>query len=291
MDRAMQRPTIEVRSSHSSRTPVYNLDKPVTPDQKGGSSVLQDEVYIKIRPRRLLKGALVVGVLFLFFFLGRWSVEAPGLHLFSDLTVTSGEDKVAVSLGSDKNVDAAVAQAKEIATATPKSSTAAVVTESSKQGLKKESVKAGTSDSSISAASNASPPDADLIDEKVVTTYSKVAVSVGSVKVDWKETWGKIIQLQYTIKNNEEGTIKPSYFMMLVENYEDVPKKILLPLSHQKVAAGQMVSGAVNVPQGFAYSESTAGKLDSVRITVTLVDAAGKTMSGYTKEYNLAGSK
>lgn len=125
--------------------------------------------------------------------------------------------------------------------------------------------------------------------ETIITSYSKVSVTINRVITEWKVTWGKIIKVDYTIKNDESGTIKPVYFIMHVEGYEDVNKKITLPPSSQSVDAGQSYSLTVNVPQGFSYSPVTAGDLANVLVTLSLYDESDKAMATSQKEFNLQG--
>jgi hypothetical protein len=125
-----------------------------------------------------------------------------------------------------------------------------------------------------------------IIEEKIITSYSKVALAIESIHKDWKGTWGKITQLQYTIKNNEEGTVKPAYFIMTVEGYDDIAKTINIPLI---IKAGQSYTGNVNIPQGFAYNAVTAGNLANVRVTLVMFDASDKSMASFVKEYDLNG--
>ncbi|MDO8656860.1 MAG: hypothetical protein Q7K45_06490, partial [Nanoarchaeota archaeon] len=136
---------------------------------------------------------------------------------------------------------------------------------------------------------NTTTEENTTVEEPIITTYTKVAVAINDVDFDWKETWGKITKVDYTIKNTETGTIKPDHLGMLVEGYDDFEKKIPLPLSSKTIKAGESASSKVQVPMGFSYSPVTAGDLTTVEITFTLYDADNKVMTSFKTAYNLNG--
>jgi len=130
----------------------------------------------------------------------------------------------------------------------------------------------------------------DSAPEEIITKYSKVALATSGAKVEWHETWGKINQLALTIKNNEAGTIKPSYLIMNVEGYDDFDKRIDLPSALQLVKAAEKVEATVNVPNGFAYNQVTAGDLANVHVLVKMYDDKDTVITSYDREFNLNGS-
>lgn len=258
--------------------------------ESSGNSSLDREVTIRIRPRSLLKGGISILILVLVFFLGRWSVDPS-------------------SLGSATVESAAVAELEEAAVPEPveveeedsssfsltgflsglfgsssekEDVTAAAVAETATQNATNTSTEETT-------VENATTESAAEPEEPIIITYTKVAVAINDVDFDWKETWGKITKVDYTIKNTEGGTIKADHLGMLVEGYDDFEKKIPLPLSSKTVKAGQTASSKVQVPQGFSYSEVTAGDLTEVVITFTLYDVDNKIMASFKTAYNLKG--
>ncbi len=221
------------------------------------------EIHLSIKPWKLIKFFLVLVLLSGLFFAGRWSVTGAD-GLFSSST---------------------------------KAPTAAVVAENTAPSVpaKVEPVVAAPAVAPV-AVVNTTPPAAsadvskDAVPEEVITKYSKVALATSGAKVEWHETWGKINQLALTIKNNEAGTIKPSYLIMNVEGYDDFDKRIDLPKTIQLIKAGEKIEGTVNVPNGFAYNQVTAGDLANVHVLVKMYDDKDTVITSYDREFNLNGS-
>ena len=144
------------------------------------------------------------------------------------------------------------------------------------------------SDATITTPSTSTPTPAK------VPEYTKVSLAIPSVTVEIKgpnPVWGKITQIDYTIKNNEEGTIKPDYLLIAqIEGYDnDYNKKILLPTSTQTISSGKSISSSIIIPNGFTYSESTTGKVNDVTIGFVLFDSKDTPMASYAKGYDLSG--
>jgi hypothetical protein len=128
--------------------------------------------------------------------------------------------------------------------------------------------------------------------EPITKDYEKVAVSISTVNKEWMETWGRITQIGYTIKNsNTAGAVEPERIIMRVEGYDDEGAKKIIPLppSSQYIGSGKSVSKIINVPNKFSYSRQTAGNLDNVRITVVLYDKTDEVMATFSNEFNLNG--
>ncbi len=263
---------------------------------------LDREFHVKIKPRRVV-AASIVGVLFiLVFVLGRWSVdpevpdvsipdlpdvpELPSSGIFNSMTgfVTGFVESMLED--EPENVSS---------TGIPVPNTSVSDSTTTETGASASASDAASNsnltESSTTSSESAGSANTSTAEEFVVTRYSKVALAVPTAEKEWKETYGKITYLQYTIKNNEEGTIKPDYMVMHVEGYNDeaLKKKIPLMATHKEIKAGQTDSTRVLVPNGFAYAASTAGNLENVMITFQLFDAKGVLMTSYTKEYDLKG--
>ena len=131
----------------------------------------------------------------------------------------------------------------------------------------------------------------ETVEETIITDYNSVALAISDVEFDWKGTWGKITKLKYTIKNNEDGTIKPEYITLRVEGYPDEGsmKKAPLAPSSRTIKSKTAVSSVAVVTGGFSYSKTEAGDLSDVIITAVLYDASGKEMATYNKGFNLQG--
>jgi hypothetical protein len=124
-------------------------------------------------------------------------------------------------------------------------------------------------------------------EEAIITEYTSVTISLNGIETDWHETWGKITDISYTIINGEVGKIKPEYFIMRVQGYDDIEKRITLPLAAKNINSGQIYSSSIIVPNGFAYNPTTLGDLSSVPIGVIAYDANDKVIGGDTVMFSL----
>ncbi|MBI2151629.1 hypothetical protein HYU21_02790 [Candidatus Woesearchaeota archaeon] len=262
---------------HHPRNDMENgpLDKPIT---------------IKITPRKVIKSVLILGVLLAVFFLGRVtadpdsdSIDWPSFN-FTGMFAGDNDDADVekVSATKSKVTDDNAADEDTSDTSTTTASNTADTSDSA-------------ADTSNTAADNtvttadADTPTAEVDDTEYITKYTKVSIALTSVRKEWKTTWGKITDVVITIKNGEEGPIKMDHLIMEVEGYPDFEKKIPLPLSLQKIVASKTLSTSVRIPQGFAYNEGSVGDLNSVDITLTLVDTNGKEVSKVTAGISLKG--
>lgn len=276
------------------------------------SSLLNRELNINIRlkPRRLVKGLVLLLLLVVVFYLGRFTA-GPEEALTSANVVEESKVSSEEALSESKE-ESLTSKATEFVTglvsgllpefsedseedvSTPDTN-AASETSTADTATNTNSTAESLPETEVAAPANesANTSEQTTAAETVVTTYGKVALALNNVLFDWKGDWGKITKIDYTIKNNEEGTIKPSYLIMLVEGYDTeetmIKKKISLPLSGQSLGATGTYTQITNVPQGFAYNEITAGDLADVRIALSLYDASDKLMSSYNKGFDLRG--
>ncbi|MBI2102891.1 hypothetical protein HYT55_03570 [Candidatus Woesearchaeota archaeon] len=260
----------EVRRQESRQDNSFRFAEPVQAQKEQKRELVEEredrtearepraprEIHFSIRPWKVFKFFLVLVLLSGLFFTGRWSVDQNAIFDFS----SQGPTAAAVAENAAEKV---VPTTEEKVAPTETKEAAPVET-------------------------TAEEPASDA-PEVIITKYTKVALAIPSVKKDWHEDWGKITQLAITIKNNEEGTIKPAYFIMNVEGYDDFDKKVPLPTTAQTVSAGQKLEGTVNIPSGFAYNSVTAGDLASVHITTRLYDAKDVLITGYETDFNLQG--
>ena len=250
--------------------------------------VLDDSVTIRftISPRKLLKWGLVILVLLCVFFLGRYSasiscestVNAPSVEVTDTITNEGSLSKVG---GFFKSLFGGSSTTGGITA--ENNTTTAVATEEVDSAAVEETTEETAEETPEAIAEVAEEG------EPIITSYNKVALSLGEVSVDWKETWGKIKSFQYTIKNNEAGTIEPDHFVMMVEGYDDLEKIVPLPKSSKSLKAGVTASSYSTVPNGFSYSELSAGDLSSVDVTIIMYDASGKEMAQIKKSVDLSG--
>ncbi len=231
---------------------------------------IKEEMTFKIRPLPILKGVFVVLIVIAAFSLGRFTADGSSSVTGSVVAEETAEELGELDDSEELDLQAVkLLPSPEEETAETSPTAAAVV----------QPAASGDTTTESAAAEDVGP---------IVTTYTKVAFSLSGVTKKWMETWGKITQVEITIKNNEAGAIKPSYMIMNVEGYDDYDKKITLPLSAQTVRAGETLSRTILVPKGgFGYNEKTAGNLGDVIITMTLYDGNDKQMALYSRPMNL----
>lgn len=248
-------------------------------------SALDREIDIKIRPRYIVLGVIILIIALLIFFAGRWSTEDYEIslpqfnlsHTFSSLSSPSPK-----TISEPK-----IEEPKVEATPPPE------VKEEPKPEPKVEEEPTPTPEINTTVAPPAveQPPAVAPSNEteEIITKYSKVTIAISNVNFDWKDTWGKITQVSYTIKNLETGPIRIAYFTMIVKGYDDTPKKLTLPLSLHKIDAGTQISGGLNVPQGLAYSDVTISDLSNAEITFVLFDEKDAPVASFKKGFNIKG--
>ncbi len=251
--------------------------------------LLDQEISIKLRPRLIIKGLLILTFLAIIFLAGRWSIDAPNVDLSSLKTTgifsnTAAEKAAAIPIADVKTPESKTQPVVE----TPKTTTTTAATTTPTPVETKPVTPTNTTNTSTTETTTA-----PTTNEKIITKYTKVALAIPSVKVEIKgkePTWGKITSVDYTIKNNEEGTIKPDYIMISqVEGYDnDYNKKIPLPASAKTISSGKTVTSSIIVPNGFTYSEATAGKVSDVTITFVLFDEKGTAMGSFSSGYDLS---
>ena len=135
------------------------------------------------------------------------------------------------------------------------------------------------------------PEPVPVADEPIITTYTKVELSLEDITIDWKGTWGKVTKFKYKIVNKESGTIKPSYIVMRMEGYDDelAFKKITLAKGSQTIGSLKAIGSTATFPSGFAYNELETGDLSTVQITLQLYDEDGALMDAISKNMDLNG--
>lgn len=268
------------------------------------SRTLDKEVSIRFRPRTALKLLFFVVFFLISFYLGRWSLEeCPASASAPAQTLTppsvekeeSGFFSQVLSsftglFASDEEPETPPVKNTSLTNASSLNQTSSP---SSSQSTSSSSSSASASSASnTSASSSAASSSAEETDEEtetIITSYSQVFFSIDKVKTEWHDTWGKIIYFEYTIKNNEVGTIKPDRFVMNVEGYMDFDKKVPLPASSQSLKSKTTAKSTAFVPSGFAYSELSAGSLRDVEITFKLLDSSNKEMAVFKGMFDLSG--
>jgi len=238
-------------------------------------NTVNKEITIKVNPRKIGKGLLMVLLLLGVFFLGRLSV--PGTF----------------STSSDFNLVGT--------TSSPGPSSAATLEEVSQESVEtvEEVVEEAPVVEVAAAEESSAPPEeaaAEAVEEEpVITEYTNaVALAIDSVDVEWKETWGKIMSVTYTIKNGEAGAIKPHHFTMMVEGYsEDDIASFEVPYTSQKIGStvSKLDSAIVynKETKGFSYSPKQVVDLKEVEIKLFLWDGANNIIAQTKKNVDLSG--
>lgn len=252
--------------------------------------VLDEEVTIKLKlsPRKIVKWAVVVLFFISVFYLGKLTADCP----LASSPVETVEDKpddpglISSFLTAFFSKAETDANTKEGNTNLTAAATGSAVAESTVSQTETTETKEESSNNSEAVSTEEASVEEE---ENIITNYNRVSVALKDVKVDWKGTWGRIAKLVYVIKNSEEGIVKPDHFLLMVEGYDDFEKKVPLPPGSKKLKAKVTASSTATVPNGFAYSEITAGDLSDVRVTLQLYDAAGKLMTTVTKGFDLSG--
>ena len=250
--------------------PFKELPKPRQPQletDRLSESKQPKEITIKIKPWKLARGLLIILVLAGVFYLGRWSAGGDSFTLPDFSTYFSHDAGPSGLVTGDIQVNGSVAENSTVAAP-----------------LENE-----TKPAEINVSLEAKGPETF-----VTESYSKVALSLDDVYKDWKGSWGKIMGIKYTIKNNEAGTIKPHHFTMLVEGYDTgddkIEKEFEVGIGSQRVKAGQTAQDEAAVG-GFSYSPKSIpdGDLKKVRITLILYDDESKPMATYGRDVDLGG--
>ena len=233
--------------------------------QEPKQKFMEKEVKLTISPGKILKICFILLILVVVFFAGRWSIDAPvlgELSLFED----SGE----TSLDSPEETE-------ELAD------------EETSENQVEETPPDESNSNEINAAvvTNTESEEELDTDADIITNYDKIAYSLSDIRKDAKEGWGKITHLDYTIKNNDVGTIKAEYILIEVTGY-DLEKKVMLPESAKTVYPGQTVKKVTAIKNGFAYSEATSGDLTKVQVQTKLYDKNDKLISSYIRKVDLS---
>lgn len=252
--------------------------KPGEPLLKSQPSVLEKNVSISLKSVVFM--ILAVVLLSSSFLAGRYVFPS---------TVPIGSVFATINLGDNENVTV------ENATAETAEATTEEVTEATNES------------SEASTASTTDAVEADVPDEvvpvsdSVVTTYSNVKLEFTQVpRSKWYEAqgYGAINTIYYTITNNEAGTIKPSYFTVVIEGYspnDRPPTTVSVPKNTAEIVAGKKVQNAIDKTSSgkslsIAYSISQKG-VDpaNIKVTLELFDANKKSIAKAEQEFNLKG--
>lgn len=288
-------PKNQPKNSTNSSTHVSPLDKTVT-------------LKLDICPKKALKWLTVVLLLVGVFYLGRFTAN-PSANMAADIPATT-DDSVDVPAAADSSEEKSVKDdSKEessffssiLNSITGLFSASDTDTDDAEEKNRNEtnaSAAPAAENVTLAAEDNTALENAtndtvknetEEVEEIVITDYKYVKLTLDNVFKKWMGTWGKITGIEYTIINNEGGTIKPHHFVMIVEGYPDVTKEFIVPYTTEKIKSKVTLKDSAAVSGGFAYNELTAGDLSSVDIQLYLYDASGKVIASTLKAANLQG--
>ncbi|MEW5897460.1 MAG: hypothetical protein AB1668_07230 [Nanoarchaeota archaeon] len=282
------------------------------PAHPAHDSVLDKTVTFKINvcPRTALKWFLFVLVMVTVFFLGRFTATptanmAADLPLITensaDVSVAASDDSAEKNSTEEKSEEdgpsffssllnsitglftASDDDAGNVSTKNETNASAAPALENVTVTAEETAVENET------AVNDTAKNETEEVEEIVITDYKYVKLTLDSVYKKWMGTWGKITGIEYTIVNNEGGTIKPHHFIIIVEGYPDVNKEFIVPYTTEKIKSKVTLKDSAAVSGGFAYNEKTAGDLTGVDIQLYLYDASGKVIASTLKSVNLQG--
>ncbi len=255
--------------------------------------LLKDEIHLTFHPRKLVHGVFLLAIIALAFFVGRWSVDTSALPSVETITVEEPLQErssggitgfFAGLFFDDEDKEEAVAEEER-----EDDTDSNDVGETDAEGTTEEATEDETDNQASDDDSNEVTGAATAEEEIIISgNYHKVALAIPRVVTDWRGTWGKIMQVDYTIVNNEEGTIKPSYLVIMAEGYDDRQKEIPLPTSSRIIKAGKSSASLVAIPNGFSYNEATTGDLAAVQLNFILFDVNKKPMASYSKNFDLS---
>jgi len=242
------------------------------------------DIDIKIKPLKILKWIIFILVLILVFYLGRWTAPETTPEANSEENSFSISDFLAKLVPDFLKSNKTVSTIGEIPS--DNETTNQTVSENQENG---EETTEEVEENEEETEEETTEEVEENEEETIITDYNKVILNLNDISIDWKTTWGKITRLEYSIKNSEEGIIKPDYFLMVVEGY-DFEKKVELPAGSKEIKAKTTISSAATVLNGFGYNELNTGDLTSVEITLSLYDSSDTLMAATTKPFNLEGT-
>lgn len=214
---------------------------------------------------KLLRGVFVLLLVGGVFMLGRYSVDwnLPSFDFGSTGATTAGEKAVA----------------EETTPPAPETTTEAAAPEPVPEVAPAE----------VAAPETSAEGTAPATDENVVNTYNNVELTLDDMVYTWdaEGASGKITAIAYSLINGESGTIKPRYFILTMDKYEDKERKTTLDTKSRSVAAGETSKRKAEVANGFSYAKSQLGDMSAVAITVQFFDAGDKLVASKTGNFKL----
>ena len=310
-------------SDHHKSKPGYQFeeaaksakDEKLAKEKSSKSSFLDEPVTIKFNPRRFVKWTVIVLLFISIFYIGRLTVGETDSVETADTPIALATEESATEAASTAEEpaeeesfisgisgfftkiipdfsDDSESDSSELSAPAEPADTETVNTTAAETTIT-TATETNASTTSTPTAAAVAEPAAEPVEEPIITTYSKVSLSLSGINIEWKETYGKMTKISYKIVNKEAGTVQPSYFIMLVEGYDTgedkIEKRIDLPKNSQSIKSMKAVSSVATIENGFSYSVLETGDLASVQITLQLYDAAGVLITTVNKNMDLSG--
>ena len=241
---------------------------PSIPNKKSSErpSGKQVNISFNVDSKKALKGLLLVALLVLAFFVGRFTY---------------------VGVGNEDSVSGLATAEQEVVEETPE------VAVSEDLAAEEETV--------VSEEVAVVEEDTEVVEEVVeekeeelITSYSKVALSLDEIEsqlrsaADEKPRYGVITKVKFTVKNNENGKIMPKYLVISTPANKDYRKDFKVSEEMEELSSTEIASewGTLEVP--FSFHEKTVGNLEKVKLILQLFDYNDKLMTSFSGTFDLS---
>ena len=239
---------------------------PAVPNKKLSekSPAKQVNISFNVDSKKMLKGLLLVSLLVLTFFAGRFT---------------------SLGFGNEESVSGlATAEQEVVAEESP-----AVA-----ENLVAEEETAVSEEVTVVEENKTVEEVVEEKEEELITSYSKVALSLDEIEsqlksaADEKPRWGTITKVKYTIKNNENGKIMPKYLVIMAPANKDYEKDVRVSEEMEELSSTEKASEWGVLESPFSFNEKTVGNLEKVKLIVQLFDYDDKVMASFSGTFDLS---
>jgi hypothetical protein len=267
--------TKKIEKQPVKHTKTKNI-KPV--DVQSSNNPFNKEVAIKFNPAKILKVFLFLSVLVLVFFVGRLSVSLTEDTSLPSTIVDSTPEQLAEVEESNGGawswitglfVSEEIIEPEIIPEPEPTVEEPTPEVEEEPETVPEPEVVAP-----------------EPVEEPLVTTYDDVTLELLDVGFEWKETWGKLDRIKYSLLNKENGKIEPSYVLMSMVGYPDFEKRVDLPSTLGTIGSNKKMTSWVNIP--FSYNPLETD-VNNAAITIKMYDSGDREIDVVTKTFDLEG--
>lgn len=232
------------------------------------ADIFEKKVTISFRLKYVVIALLVIGA----FLAGRYLFPANGISIGEELSEGLGKLNATLS--------------NKVSNLTKATGTAANTSGSNLVSNQTAALQKSEPENTTTTTENTTT-ESQATEEKTITgNYKNVKLEFSrEPSFDWKGTWGKIETIYYRITNNEQGTIAPATFLVLVEGYElDNPEEVAVITVDRTIKEGEVREHGFDID--FSYSQVVTDP-ENIKITMELHDARNQTIATVQKEFNL----